>query len=112
MNLSPRVLKICAYVCAALLSLSLVLGVTWIVSQQRAVASGYYIRLNGPCVGQTATKTYDGVWKKLGDHKAKCREGAGGPAGEIIQRSVCRIVTINDGIFDNATVTSSQKCRK
>ena len=112
MNLSPRVLKLCAYVCAALLSLSLVLGVSWTVSQQRTVAaSGFLIRLNTPCVGKTAYHTYYGKWKKLGARKVKCLEGAGGEPGELVERIVCRIVTIHDGTFDNSMITSSTKCQ-
>ena len=77
-----------------------------------AASTGHYIQFNTPCVGLTSTKAYYGVWKPLGSNKAKCKEGAGGQPGSNVQRIECRIVTINDGNFDNSLVTSSTKCKK
>ncbi|MEM9216920.1 MAG: hypothetical protein AAGD25_21545 [Cyanobacteria bacterium P01_F01_bin.150] len=78
--------------------------------EKPAAASSGNIQLNTSCLGVTATGTYLGRWKKLGPNKAKCKEGAGGQPGGFITRSICRIVTINDGNFDNADVFSPNKC--
>ena len=80
--------------------------------EQTAAAAGGNIRLNTPCLGITSTNNYLGVWKKLGPNKAKCKEGAGGTPGAFITRTVCRIVTLNDGNFDNAAVIGNDECVK
>ena len=76
------------------------------------MASGGNIQLNAQCVGVTSTNEYVGRWKPLGSTKAKCKEGAGGTPGNFITRATCRIVTINDGNFDNAMVLGPDQCIK
>ena len=76
------------------------------------MAAGGNIQLNAPCLGVTSTNEYVGRWKPLGSNQAKCKEGAGGTPGNFITRSTCRIVTINDGNFNNAMVLGSDQCIK
>ena len=111
MKFNSRMIKACSFLCAALFGLCLILSVNWSFSQQRATAAGN-IRINTNCVGITSTGTYDGKWKRLGPHKAKCLEGANGSPGAWISRLTCRIVTINDGKFDNATIIPPTQCVK
>lgn len=69
------------------------------------------IRVNTACRGIAASGTYFGVWKKLGANKAKCKEGAGGPAGQWLSpTNGCRIVTLNDGVIDGGTIIPATKC--
>ena len=69
------------------------------------------IQVNTFCRGVLPGKYYDGLWKKLGPSKAKCKEGASGTPGEFLSRTSCRIVPLTDPIVDNATITSSTRCK-
>ena len=76
------------------------------------MASGGNIQLNTACAGITPSNEYFGLWKPLGSNKAKCKEGATGSPRATITRLTCRIVTLNDGNFDNAVVSGSDHCVK
>lgn len=69
------------------------------------------IQFNTFCRGVVPGKTYDGVWKKLGANKAKCKEGAGGAPGAFVSLTTCRIVPLHDPIVDNAAITSATRCK-
>lgn len=80
--------------------------------QQPRAAAGSLIQLNTACEGITTGANYFGRWKRLGQsgNKAKCKEGASGQPNNVwLTPQSCRIVTINDGNFDNGTIIGA-KC--